>query len=811
MPKKRKKKEKVEHLDVQQLDLIPGVDYEEINKKKTRHRLRQAKSAENRASNRHILHISAVLVSCVALACSTILYTMITQKHLWSGNFAINSMIRNSVQARTINGVRGDILDRSNQVLARQTIAYTLAANFDTRTEEEKAAEENLIEAQRQNALYKAEINGRTEQTEAALAAADAASTGSYVEDPQAFAAAIKSVLGDAVNEETLVRLIERGQMQGKSQIELGTGTKRISREDKEKLESMKIPGLSFIETTKRDYPITPLSSNLIGFAAYDDTAQNIIGKLGLEKSMELYLGSEDGQEQYRATNTNQELPGSRETIKEAVNGDHVKLTLDSSLQQTVEEQMRFTMEDSQASAAWALVMEVETGKILAWASYPTYDQNSHLDIPSYIDKVSEYPLEPGSIIKPLYYAMAIDSGVYPYNQTYRAGEFAYTEDPLTGKITRVASQYETSIPPILDALGKDHGVLTFEDGLALSSNIALCELLTNHLNKETVNQYLDEFDLFEQTDIPFVNEQVGVRNTTSATDYLSSGFGQASSMTILELCKAYTAIFNDGIMMQPYVVDSIIDSSTGETIQKNSPKAVGTPISADTASQVIDLMRHVLDSGMTGERFAIDGVDMALKTGTGEIYNEDTYTYDKENYTSSVIAAAPASDPKVLVCYGMQGPNYLNYSADPFKEIMKSALQTVNVNTGTDRSVTEQHQEWVSSPMPSLTSHSLSYAQEKLAGTEVNTIIIGDGDTVVAQFPDPSTTINSNDNVMLLTNGSSRQMPDMIGWTRKDITAFWNLTGISISADGYGRVNWQSIPATTPIQDDTVIEVKLE
>ncbi|EJX02925.1 hypothetical protein EVA_08970, partial [gut metagenome] len=72
-----------------------------------------------------------------------------------------------------------------------------------------------------------------TEQTEAALAAAEQQSTGSYVEDPKAFAAAIKSVLGDAVNEETLVRLLERGQMQGKSQIELGTGTKRISREDK--------------------------------------------------------------------------------------------------------------------------------------------------------------------------------------------------------------------------------------------------------------------------------------------------------------------------------------------------------------------------------------------------------------------------------------------------------------------------------------------------------------------------------------------------------------------------------------------------
>lgn len=806
MPRKRKKKQQAsENMELD--DVMSGI----TPRHESLRRQRKQKNSENRASNRHILHIGLVLISCVALACSTVVYTMVTQKHVWSGNRALNSLIRDSVQQRTINGVRGEILDRSNQVLARQTIAYTLAANFDTRTDEEKKQDEQLLEAQRQNALYKAQQDGRTEQIEAALDAADADDVGSYVEDPQEFAASLKSVLGDSINEENIVRLIKRGMDAHKSQIELGTGTKRISREDKEKLEAMKIPGLSFIETTKRDYPITPFSSNMIGFAAYDDSAENIIGKLGLEKSMELYLGSEDGIEQYRATNTNQELPGSRETIREASNGDNVKLTIDSSLQQTVEQQMQITMEESKANTAWCLVMEVETGKILAWASYPSYDQNVHLEIPSYTDKISEYPLEPGSVIKPIYYAMAIDSNVYPWNETYRAGEFDYIEDPLTGKITRVGSQYETDIPPILDALGNDYGVLTFADGLAHSSNIALCELLANHLDRESVEKYLDAFDLFEATNIPFVSEQVGTKNTESATDYLSSGFGQASSMTILELCKAYTAIFNDGVMMQPYVVDSIIDSSTGETIQKSSPKAVGTPISAQTASQVIDLMPHVMDEGMTGERFYIEGVDMALKTGTGEIYNPDTYTYDKENYTSSVIAAAPASDPKVLVCYGMQGPDYLGYSADPFKEIMKGALKAANVNTGTDRSVTEYHPEWVSSPMPSLISHSLSYAQNMLADKEVNTIIIGDGDTVVAQFPDASTTINSNDNVMLLTNGATRKMPDMIGWTRKDITAFWQLTGISISADGYGRVKWQSIEADTPIQDDTVIEVKLE
>ncbi len=772
---------------------------------------RSKKKPDDKAANRHILVIGFSFVLCMALAVSTILYTMVSQKHLWSGNSALNSLIRDSVQYRTIAGVRGEILDRSNQPIARQTIAYTITANFDTRTEEEKKEDEQLRAYQRQNVLEQAKEDGRTSQVEAALKVADEQNVDDYIENPAQAAAAIKTVLGDMVDEDELLQLLEDGQANGKAQIELGTGTKRISKDEKEKLEAMNIPGLSFVETVKREYPITPFSSNMIGFAAYSDESGRITGKSGLEKAMESYLGGEDGLEQYRATKLNQELPGSKQVLQEASNGENVKLTIDSSLQQTIEDNLRQTMEQSKATAAWCLVMDPETGKILGWGSYPTFDQNTHLVIPSYTDKISESSLEPGSVIKPIYYAMAIDAGVYPYNEYYRAGEFHYVVDEYTGKITRVSADTPTEYPVIMDALGTDYGTLTYADGLAHSSNIALCELLSNYLTKDTVQRYLDAFELFEATDIPFLNEVTGVSNNNTATDYLSSGFGQASSMTILELCKAYTAIFNDGIMMKPYVVDSIIDPLTNETIQKFNPEPVGTPIKADTAHQTIDLMRHVMDDGMTGERFRIDGVDMALKTGTGEIYNEATGTYDKTNYTSTVLAAAPADDPKVLVCYGMQGPDYLSYSADPFKNIMSAALKAQNVNTGTDQSVTEPHQEWTTAQMPSLVSHSLDYATQSLSDKSVNTVVIGNGDTIVSQFPDPGTTINSNDNVLLLTNGPERKMPDMIGWTRKDITAFWQLTGIAISADGYGRVNWQSIEAQTPLQDDTVIEVKLE
>lgn len=113
--------------------------------------------------------------------------------------------------------------------------------------------------------------------------------------------------------------------------------------------------------------------------------------------------------------------------------------------------------------------------------------------------------------------------------------------------------------------------------------------------------------------------------------DYLSTGFGQASSITVLQLCQAYTSIFNDGTMMRPYVIDSIVDSDTKQTVKKYKKKAVGTPISSQSAKEVQELMSHVTDEGASGHRFKMDDIDLLMKTGTAQIYNENLGKYDPD------------------------------------------------------------------------------------------------------------------------------------------------------------------------------------
>lgn len=727
-----------------------------------------------RKSNKELFKMIRRMTLIGTLVVANVLFTMVSHKHLWSQKDVLDKRIASSIVEKTIIAKRGTIYDRNHTVIAQQTQSYTIVAYLDT----------GVIDA-----------NGNP----------------NYVKDIKATAEKLKSVLGDNVNEKTLIKIMKSAKKAGKSQTELGTGTKRIKKSVMKEIKKLKLPGISFIDAVSRYYPTTPYSSNLVGFAAYDEDKQSIEGKMGLELSLNELLKGKNGSEQYQQTVDGSKLPGTTKVIEQAKNGNDIVLTLDSSLQETVESQLQSTMENEKAKSAWCLVMEIETGKILAWASYPTFDQNEHKEIPSYQDAISTSTYEPGSVMKPFTYAVAIDTNVYPYNKTFTAYQFWYNYDPNTGKITRIPNESKTPYPYIADALDEDFGTITFDQGLAFSSNVGICELLANYINYNQYCDYLDKFGFFQKVNTPYVEQSLGVKNVGLPTDYLSTGFGQASSITVLQLCQAYTAIFNDGTMVRPYVIDSIVDSGTSQVIKKYKKKAVGTPISSQTAKEVQELMSHVTDDGASGSRFKIDGVDMLMKTGTAQLYNENIGKYDPTYHTSSVMAAAPANDPKVMVYYGLVSGNITSYSAEPFKKIMRETLQTYGVSTTPASDAQDTYETWESCSMPSLVNHTIDYAYEKMNGKNIHFEVIGDGSSVTSQYPDAKATINSNDRVFVLTNGTRITMPNMTGWTRKDLTVFWQLTGISIKTSGYGKVTSQNVEEGTTISTDTKIEVTLE
>ena len=412
-------------------------------KRKVRRKLdKRTQRLSVRRSNRQLYRMIQVMSIIGTLVIANVLFTMVTKTHIWSQESVLNSKISSSIVDTEVEAKRGTIYDRNHQVIAQEVDAWTIVAYLD----------ESVVDE-----------NGDPD----------------YVKDAEKTAEKLCKVLPDA-KESNVEKILEKAMDQGLSQTELGTGTKRLDEETMEKIKDLDLPGIDFIETTNRYYPTTPYSSTMVGFAAYDEDEQKIVGKMGLEQTMNDILAGEDGHVQYQQTVDGSILPGTTTVYKEAVDGDNVVLTLDSSLQSVVEKAMEETIENNRATSAWAVVMEVETGKILAWASYPTYDQNEHKEIPSYTDAVSSMVYEPGSVMKPFTYATAIDTGTFPYNTMYRAGSFEYGYDAANNKINRV-SGVATGYPTIYDAQGNDYGTLTFEDGLALSSNVGICELLANY------------------------------------------------------------------------------------------------------------------------------------------------------------------------------------------------------------------------------------------------------------------------------------------------------------------------------------------
>src|SRR5699024_9901070 len=142
--------------------------------------------------------------------------------------------------------------------------------------------------------------------------------------------------------------------------------------------------------------------------------------------------------------------------------------------------------------------------------SYPSFDMNEH-DITQYLNMASDNAYEPGSVMKGITYAAALDSGNYPYNQSFRAKTFNYAYDESTGKISR--SSEKTLYPSISDALGRDFGTLTYDEGFIRSSNVGICCLLADDLPAETFEEYLERFGFFQSVDIPFVSNATGVKN----------------------------------------------------------------------------------------------------------------------------------------------------------------------------------------------------------------------------------------------------------------------------------------------------------
>lgn len=746
-------------------------------------------------SNRNLLVTMLIMLLIGTLVCGNVLFVMVSKTHIHSGLNIMENHVDVSSYTKVTTGYRGTIYDRNGEKIAKDVDTYSIYLHIDERwgfdyveTELEQTYDKNGNPEP---------IQTITQQVKVPL----------FVQDDTLTASKLATQLDLSAKE--ILKMIKDGKKNELVQIELGNKGRNLSSKVKDAIEEMKLPGVKFTKEVKREYTENVFASHLLGFAKYDEEQKRVVGQSGLESTLDSELKGKNGKTHMQIDVEGNILPGTEVVEEYAKNGNDVYLTLDRNVQLTLQSALEKTKKETNARRAWGIVMEVETGRVLGWSSLPTYDLEK-LDIEDYLDINSMYLYEPGSVMKGITYSAAIDSGVYPFNEEYRAGTFYYRSEG--DKIVRTNSYESGLYPPIYDAMARDYGVLSFDDGFARSSNIAICELLANYLNPKVYLEYIKKFGFLNKVDMDYINNEQGGIQFEKAVEILNTGFGQGISVTALQMAQAYTAILNDGEMVVPYVVDRIVDSETKEVVKQFEKKVAGNPIKKETSEYMRKLMRRVVEDeiGTAHYRYEMSDVDVIAKTGTGQIIENGVYG---STYTSSIMAAAPGDDPKVMIYYCFESKEYLNYTGDPFKEVMKAALVACNI-TGEDIVEDEEPknmEEWDEYEVSSYMNHSLDYALSKLEKMNVQVVVIGDGEYITAQYPNPQEQILSGNKIYLYTSGTTISMPSFSGWTKKELNIYSVLTGIKIEMSGSGIVKSQNIAKDTKINKDTVIKVKLE
>lgn len=617
-----------------------------------------------------------------------------------------------------------------------------------------------------------------------------------YVVDPQETARTLAPILG--MDEGALLDKLTSDTYQ----VQFGSYGSNLTSIVKAKIEDTGLPGLEFVEQTSRNYPMGNFCSYIIGYAQsmeQEDSSKVVEGQMGLEKLYNKELAGTNGLKIYQTDSKGYTLPNGVLKEVDAVNGNDMYLTIDSSLQRDLDLQLKEKTEQLKAEKATAVIMEAKTGKILALSSYPGYDPNTR-KIDDYTNFFLDTAFECGSVFKPFIYANAIDDGVYNHSATYHSG----TYDVKYGDEV-VASIKDWN-------QGKGFGTITYDEGLYRSSNTAICSLLDYYCDKQSVINDLTALRFFQEGQLDGIASVSGIAGyeiTDNRLEYLTTGFGQGATVTSLQLLRAYSVFANDGKMVEPYIIDRIVNPETNDVVYKGSTSFSNEIFSVDTCTQIKNLLLGVVESPIgTASQFKMEeeGIRIGGKTGTGQI--SDGTGYRTDLYTKSFVGLAPYDDPQIIIYIATQcdEAHGVTEQSEIVKSLVPAALATLN-NYGQPGAEGGAS----SYTLDSYINQSTNYVSSKLATKEIQVQVIGNGATVMDQYPLATSSVSKSDRVFLLTDSIDIAMPNMTGWSRKDVATFGSLTGIQIVFENNGSVVGQSVPEGTILHAGDSITVKLQ
>lgn len=534
-----------------------------------------------------------------------------------------------------------------------------------------------------------------------------------------------------------------------------------------------RIEGVWLEDTYIRRYPYDSLACNVIGY-----TVSGNVGQYGIEQQYSDTLNGEDG----RTYNYLNEDLEQEKNVRAAVDGDSVMSTIDVTLQEIVEKAINdfqekytnnFREGEAGSKTAAAIMMDPNTGEILAMASNRKYDLNQPYDLVANgiatqeesdamteeerLDKLNELwrnfcvsdTYEPGSTAKPITVAAALESGVVHDGDTFLCD-----------------GRQNVGGHEIWCAKKIGHGVIDLEGSLKFSCNDALMQIAAK-LGEEEYSKYQNLFNLGLRTgiDLPgeartdsliyYAKDLAPSENLVmGATDLATNSFGQNFNVTMVQLISAFSATINGGYYYQPHVVKKIMDSNGG-TVKNVEPILLRRPISSKTSALIRQYLYATMygaqdanGNNATGRAARIAGYAMGGKTGTAE-----KIPRDKTNYLVSFIGFAPADSPQVVLYVVVDEPNAPKQSTSSFaqeiwKNIMKQALPYLNIYPTEE--IPEDMKAEVEAEQAAAAEAAASEeesSEEESALPEGTVVDPQTGETV--QMPDPDSVDQSDDSVL--------------------------------------------------------------
>jgi cell division protein FtsI (penicillin-binding protein 3) len=459
---------------------------------------------------------------------------------------------------------------------------------------------------------------------------------------------------------------------------------RQLTPETAERVRALRLPGIGFVKESRRSYPNSALAAHLIGFTGLDPE-----GLEGVEYRYDSYLLGSSGYIVTERDALGRDVGLTAVTVRQGARGHELTLTLDATIQYLVEKELAKGVAASGATGGEAIVLEPESGKILAMAVCPSFNPN---DIRGYgqnqlRNRAVADSFEPGSTMKVLLLGAALEEGTIKPQERINCerGNFA-----VGGTVIHDDHPYSS---------------LTVAEVLRYSSNIGAAKI-GMRLGKERLYSYLRAFGLGERSGIDLPGEATGSlrdRSQWYGSDLATISFGQGVTVTPLQLTAAIAAIGNGGVLMRPYVVERI-NALDGTLVKQVMPEPRRRVVSPETAHTLLRLMEGVVAPGGTGTAATVAGFRVAGKTGTSQKVDRVTRSYSVDKRTASFVGLVPAEAPRLTIMVVIDEPKSSPYggvvAAPVFSAIATQTLAYLKVPPSGAQEMVAEVAEPVAAPL---------------------------------------------------------------------------------------------------------------